>query len=184
MTAPIHINTGTYPNDGTGDDLKTAFDIVNTNFQNLAISAPIDSAIDAIDSGVSLYAGKSGSSLEFKTLTSNNSTITIVDNTTSIDLASVTHLATDPAPLLNHNLNQNGHSIYGGDVQSTIFGYDIAMFGGLIQTMIASNALPVDMGSIMHPTGVSIRDQEGFVIDMGSIAGSQPTNQIDFGRIV
>ena len=38
------IKIGTYPNDGTGDDLRTAFEKVNANFQELNVDINVASA--------------------------------------------------------------------------------------------------------------------------------------------
>jgi hypothetical protein len=59
------INIGNLVNDGLGDDLRTAFQKVNANFANLAVTV-----VDAgTGSGESLFKQQVGSTLEFKTLT-------------------------------------------------------------------------------------------------------------------
>jgi hypothetical protein len=70
------INTGTYANDGTGEDLKSAFDKVNANFAFLNTEINVGNATN-LGSGTALFAQKNSLNLEFKTLTSDDSTVAI-----------------------------------------------------------------------------------------------------------
>jgi hypothetical protein len=84
------INIGNQVNDGLGDDLRTAFQKVNANFTSLAEELTITVA-DATSSGESLFKQKTGSTLEFKTLSAgskislNSTTDTITINNTTND---------------------------------------------------------------------------------------------------
>jgi len=82
------INIGNLVNDGTGDDLRTAFEKVNTNFTDLNDELTI-TASNTGDIGVGVFKQKSGTDLEFKRLVSGNQILvdeqvdTIVINSTA-----------------------------------------------------------------------------------------------------
>lgn len=60
-----YINVGTNPNDGTGEDLRSAFLKVNLNFQELAATANTNATTGSnIGSGEGLYASKTGTTLQ------------------------------------------------------------------------------------------------------------------------
>lgn len=63
-----YINVGTNANDGTGEDLRSAFFKVNSNFQYLAGLGGETNAGQNIGSGSGIYATKSGTLLQFKSL--------------------------------------------------------------------------------------------------------------------
>jgi hypothetical protein len=83
------INIGNLVNDGLGDDLRTAFQKVNANFTSLSDGLSV-TVSDATTSGVSLFKQRTGSNLEFKTLSAGtkislNSTVDsiVINNTTN-----------------------------------------------------------------------------------------------------
>ena len=84
------IYLGNVVNDGLGDDLRTAFQKVNANFSSLAEELTITVG-NATSSGESLFKQKTGSTLEFKTLSAgskislNSTTDTITINNTTND---------------------------------------------------------------------------------------------------
>jgi hypothetical protein len=179
------INLGTYANDGTGDDLRTAFNKVNSNFAILAVTA-----LGGINlgggTGVFLDLNPTTSNFEFKSLTSTDSTITITNTATTVNLSANHALVKDPSPSLGANLNQSGFYLYGGDVQETIYGYDFPIAAGLFSTLVNSN-LSVDLGSILQPTGYQ-HSTNGYTIDFNGTGvingfGNPLKNDYDFGSI-
>lgn len=62
------INIGNVVNDGLGDDLRTAFQKVNSNFSTLGAELAITVVDAGAGSGVSLFKAKVDSELQFKTL--------------------------------------------------------------------------------------------------------------------
>jgi hypothetical protein len=187
MTTPIQtINLGSYPNDGTGDDLRTAFTKVNTNFNTLFTEGAIVNGTN-LGTGVGVFADKNNTTLnlEFKSLTSDAS-VNIVDNGTNIHFSSVTTLSTDTNPSLTHDLNLNGHNVVNGDTQTTIFGYDLNALNSVISGQVASSQFMLDFGSIVKPTGWQRDALKGYSLDLngtGVIDGfSNPLkNDYDFG---
>jgi hypothetical protein len=176
------INLGNYANDGTGDDLRTAFEKVNANFHTLDVAAAIGAATN-LGSGTGLYAGKNSTNLEFKSLTSTDTSVVITNTATSVNLQAKTTLANDTDPTLSENLNLNGNYIYGGDTQTTVYGYDVALLNALVEIMIESNNLPIDFGTFESPTGGETNFR-GYTFDMGILAFTPPANQINFGTFV
>lgn len=80
------INIGNQVNDGLGDDLRTAFEKVNSNFTDLSASLTV-TASNLGSAGVTIFKEKVGSDLQFKRLIAGNG-ITITDLTNSVEIAS------------------------------------------------------------------------------------------------
>ena len=178
------INLGNYANDGTGDDLRTAFTKVNNNFSLLA-----NTALGGLNlgSGVGIFADLNAttSNLEFKSLTSTDSTVAITSTATTVNISANHSLSKDTSPTLAANLNQAGFYLYGGDIQETIYGYDFPITTGLFSTVITSNNLAVDLGSFTQPTGYQ-HFTGGYTIDFNGTGvingfGNPLKSDIDFG---
>ena len=174
------INLGNYANDGTGDDLRTAFVKVNANFAFLNTEAAINSATN-LGAGAGLYSDKNGSSLEFKGLTSTGNSVTITSNSTSVNLEAVTSLHNDETPTLSNNLNLNNFYVYGGDIKSTVYGVNVTAVDALMSTLLEDNNFLIDMGSISSPTGYET-ESNGYVWDQGSIL-SPISSEYNFGDL-
>lgn len=189
MTTGIQlINIGTYANDGTGDDIRTAFTKVNANFVSLNAAIGVTAGVN-LDSGVGIYKDVANGNLEFKTLTSTDNSVTITSTPTTVNLAATANLVGDPAPQLGGNLDINGHLIFdragGGDVQATVFGISVPIVQGLLNVLFLSNRLNIDMSPNLSfvPTGSSdiTYDHRGTNIDLGYFLNPFTSNPIDFG---
>jgi len=66
------IDIGNIANDGTGDDLRTAFQKVNENFVELETSIDASTVAANVGDGVGLFKQKTVNTLEFKTLAVND----------------------------------------------------------------------------------------------------------------
>lgn len=119
------VNLGTYANDGTGDDLRTAFTKVIDNFdyldiikvedgENLGLSQPGTHGV---------YADVNGTTLQFKSIKQgDNVTITSDGNTITIrPVDSINAVEEDLEPKLGGDLNTNGRSIYSEDLPLEIY---------------------------------------------------------------
>jgi hypothetical protein len=187
MTTLQTINTGTYPNDGTGDDLLTAFTKVNSNFALLQTDSGVAGAAN-IGTGVGVYADKNLTSLEFKTLTSTGNSVAITSTTNTVNLESTTRLVTDTSPVAGGNINLNNNYIYGGDAQTTVYGYDSRVNSVLLELLMDTNNLTVDLGSYLQPTGYETNPlvvrtsggSGGYKWDFGP-SFSSINNKINFG---
>lgn len=178
------INLGGYANDGTGDDLRAAFLKVNANFTLLDSAAQINNGAN-LGSGANVFKGKVSTTLEFRSLTSTDNSVTLTSTANTVNFKANTNLLEDLAPRLGANLNLNGRNIIGtGDVQATVYGVDLEALNAMLALLIESNQnLAVDLGSINTPAGVETNFR-GYGLDMGPIVGASPANRFNFGTIV
>ena len=123
------INIGTYANDGTGDDLRTAFNKVNANFAS--VNTQTINTISNLGAGTGVYSGLVSGNLEFKSLVA-GSNVTLANDANTITINSNTWtVSQDPAPQLGNNLSLNSHNILGtGNIDIT---------GSIIATGITSD---------------------------------------------
>jgi hypothetical protein len=153
--APLQtINIGGYANDGTGDDLRTAFQKVNSNFATLNSELGITTA-ENVGSGVGIFAQKDDTTLQFKSL-KGTSGVTVTYDATSVTIGALANIQGDNNPTLGGNLNLNGYSITGngsiiigvGDIQSTVWGIDIRQLQATLDQATSGN---LDFGSFNAP---------------------------------
>ena len=88
------IEIGGYANDGTGDDLRTAFNKVNANFTLLDSDAQINDGAN-LGTGTAVLKGKTSTILQFKTLTSTDTSVTLTSTDDTVNLKANTLLSTD-----------------------------------------------------------------------------------------
>jgi len=178
------VNLGNYANDGTGDDLRTAFQKVNANFTALNTETNISNGAN-LGSGVGLFKDRNVANLEFKSLTSTGNTVAITSAANTVNLETTTTLENDLNPTLAGTLNLNGNYVYGGDVQTSIFGINIPIMNGLLELLLQSNQFNVNMGSILSPSGSKVSGDKGTNLDMGYFTTTTyPNNNLDFGNFV
>lgn len=145
------INLGNYANDGTGDDLRTAFEKVNSNFSLL--NTQDTTAAENLGSGQGVFAQKSLSTLQFKSLSA-GANITLSSDGSTITITGVGNLQSETAPTLGGNLNMNGFDIIGGgdivanNIEALIYGVDI-------RTLIGAGG-DLDFGSFASPGTASL----------------------------
>jgi hypothetical protein len=168
------INIGKYANDGTGDDLRTAFTKVNSNFTSIGIET-----VSNVGTGVGLFAGKNDLNLTFKTLTSIDGTVILTSSAQSIDLHSNTKLENDTSPKLASHLDLNSHDIINGDIKTTIYGIDVRTLNTVLNMSLQSNGITIDFGSFSQPTGQGSKHGV-YEIDLGSFTTASTTD-LDFG---
>jgi hypothetical protein len=151
--APLQtINVGSYANDGTGDDLRSAFRKVNENFTALFNDLGVVNASN-VGSGVGIFKQKTDNSLEFKTLVG-ASGITITNDTNTITIRGLASIQGDTAPTLGGDLRLNGHNIVGtGLVQ----GIDLLVLSTQVQSLFGQ----LDMGTFDVPNNGTV-DLGGF----------------------
>ena len=176
MTIQI-INLGTYANDGTGDDLRTAFEKVNANFTEMTSTVNIINGIN-LGEGAGVFAQKNNASLEFKTLTSIDNSVTITETDTTVNLKSTANVIEDTTPQLGGNLDLQDFYIYHGDVQTTVYGVSVPLLNSIVELLITSNQFTLDFRTMLDPISTSL--------DMGEFAGiyNFSNNNLDFGTFV
>lgn len=178
------IEIGGYANDGTGDDLRTAFNKVNANFTLLDSDAQINDGA-TVGTGVAVLKGKTSTILQFKSLTSTDTSVTLTATDNTVNLQANTRLSTDLAPALGGNLNLNNRDIVGsGDVKTSVWGIDIVALNAMMALLIESNNnLAIDLGSFNNPTGFDT-NVNGYTFDMGGFTGPRAANRFNFGTFV
>ena len=150
FTDPQIINLGTYPNDGTGDDLLTAFTKVNANFALITSELGITSAVNIDGPGEGIFASKSDNALQFKKITGTGG-ITVTSTSTAINIAGLSSIQGDTSPTLGADLNLNTHNITGtGDVRATVWGLDVRTINAQVQSLVGND---VDFGSFTSTVG-------------------------------
>lgn len=178
------INLGAYANDGTGDDLRTAFQKVNANFVELSGANNIANGTN-LGTGVGIFAQRNVVNLEFKTLTSTNNSVQITSNATTVNLAASTDLISDTTPQLGGDLDLNGHiitGIYGGSIVNTpIDGFGVSIIAGMLELLLLSNQFTIDFGTFDAPAGGTDDPNSGINIDMGGFVINVYNNNLDFG---
>lgn len=186
MTIQV-INLGNYANDGTGDDLRTAFEKVNANFAQLG-NGEVHNGVN-VGTGAGIFKQRNSSAnLEFKSLVSTDSSLLFATDTNTIDISSVTTVQNDSNPVLGGDLSLNGNNIYGpGDLETTVNGINVTNLNTIVTLLLANNylSLNVDFGSWTQRAGAFAGDPQGYNLDMGtfSIPGGpfEATNTFDFG---
>ena len=174
------INIGNYANDSTGDDLRTAFQKVNANFTELAVTASVGNGAN-LGSGTGIFKDKNLTTLQFKTLTSTNNSVTFFPTGTTVDLVANTRLQGDATPALGGNLNLNNFHTYGGDVRNNVWGLDLRIINSLFLIMLKSNTVRIDFGSFLFPVGISAEVPQGYQLNFGFITDPFGSNVVDFG---
>ena len=132
-----YINVGVNPNDGTGDDLRSAFLKVNDNFQLLATIGGETNYGENIGGGSGqVYARKANEALQFRSLAAGTG-ITVNQ---SGDVITIGNLFVQPATITKINANV-------GTTESTGPGGVINILGGTggtVNTRISGNNLYID----------------------------------------
>lgn len=236
---------GSYANDGTGDDLRTAFEKVNNNFallqtdvnvvngENLGyvtltngsstlgsttivvnstaglvkgtkvritsgtgafaantyitnITGLVTFTVNAVPTtqlvnativaeGVGIFAQRASTNFQFKSLTSSNNSILLNPTNKTIDILSNSKLADDLAPQLSADLDLNGHNVYGGDIQTTVFGIDVRQLSQIVTLMISGSSNDVNLGNFVSPPSIELdmggfdpSSNQGISLDFGS----------------
>lgn len=110
----VQVNLGQHPNDGAGDDLRTAFEKANANFDELDRTRVIFA--QNLGDGAPLFFDKIGNDLRFRSIRSDNNNATLGFDSEEIILTvqdSINALVEDPNPRLGGNVNLNGFDILG-----------------------------------------------------------------------
>lgn len=163
------INIGNVVNDGTGDDLRTAFQKVNANFQTLDSSLTVTASNVGV-TGSDVFKQKTGANLEFRKLVSgtkmllDQTTDSIIVNNTSPD--AFTRIDTNSGSVLASSFDQI--TVQGGaDI-------DVTSLGSVITI---NNVLPV--------TNILTTFDFGFIKPnfSNAIQLSLASSNIDFGTL-
>lgn len=161
------VNIGEIANDGTGDDLRTAFDKVNDNFQELDLRFPEDATgVNLSTLGEEIFVDAQNSRLSFKTIIGGNNV------TLSASSSAVTINAAD-------SLDQLLAVTDSGSVTVTR-GQSMAVNGGVgITTRASGQNVIIDatdgvLGADGTPTlNAQLNANNNNIINAGSVTASQ-----------
>lgn len=158
IPAELQLRLGTYPNDGTGDDLNTAFKKIQATFTLLNSElSQVGGAATVNSTGSAVYAGNTNGVLQFKNITGSGGIVvtapTSGPNANTINITGgLTNVQNDLNPRLGGNLNLNGNNIVGsGDVQANVWGIDVRNLQALIN--VGTGGV-VDFGSFAQPATI------------------------------
>lgn len=146
------LNIGTYANDGTGDDIRTAFQKIKSTFTLINTNLGVTTGENIGVAGQGIFSAKVDNKLQFKKITGTNG-IVVSSTATTVNLAATNSVELDVSPRLGGNLNLNTHDIVGvGDVQTTVYGLDIRVMNALLQLLNSTNNyVDLDLGSFTNP---------------------------------
>jgi hypothetical protein len=152
------LDIGNYSNDGTGDDLRTAFQKIAATFNLINSELGLLDAANITGAGEGLYSSKVNNILQFKRITG-SSGVTVTSTDTTVNIAALANVEGDTSPALGGNLSLNGYNVYGasspggfGDVKSTVWGLDIREVNDRLNTVFnSSNFTNLDLGTFNNP---------------------------------
>ena len=172
------INLGTYANDGTGDDLRTAFTKVNENFAELDLQVASNGV--SLGSGTAIFAGKVadsgiGSLLSFRSVSAGtnlqltNSSNNLVFSTLSTLTASLTGNVTGN---LTGNVTGNVSGNLTGNVTgqvSDITNHDLAQLSDVAATVPSADQVLTYQSGLWRPvtptSHLIVSDEGGLLTD-------------------
>ena len=143
------IVVGDYANDGTGDDLRTAFQKVNDNFASLFGDLTLTSAAN-LGTGAGVYSSIVDTQLQFKSIKGNAGLygLSVAADSTSITITGLSKIQGDTNPILGGNLNLNGNTITGaGDIQTSVYGVNVQDLNAQVQALYGN----LDLGTFSNP---------------------------------
>ena len=165
------INVGEFVNDGTGDDLRTAFTKVNANFEEIDLLGGQNNTISNVGTGIGLYKEKIGVDLKLRTLKSGDGITIALSNPNEITVTN-DRFSFD-------NIDADSGSIAASDTVTSL-----SIVGGTgIVTSIAGNVLTIEgndynLSSDTNPTLGGDLDLNGY-----NISGIGNVNLAGFGDV-
>jgi hypothetical protein len=149
------INIGDIANDGTGDDLRTAFDIINHNFVEVETSIDASTVAANLGAGVGVFKQKTVNTLEFKSLAVDDKLAIAADGNT----------ITISTNFENKTLRIGGIEVIGNNNNgtSTVIGQN-SVTSGMFNGTVNGNLI----GGRVYPLAPD------YIIGDGNINGVQP----------
>jgi hypothetical protein len=187
------INVGTVVNDGTGDDIRSAFVKVNNNFTELYDLGAQNNSGANVGTGVGIYKDKTGDLLNFKSLTAGNG-IYVTPGTNNIVIQnawpSISSITADD----NHHITSTGSQAIiiagSGGVHTSISGNTLTISGGESFNTLTNPTLGGNLnlnGHNITGTGTVIANLQGnltgTVYNLDVRALDNAVNGFDFGSI-
>lgn len=178
----LTVNLGNYANDGTGDDLRTAFEKVNSGFTELDLTRVVSA--ENLGTGSPIFFDKDGNILRFRSIKAGLN-VSVVYNDDEITIGAnsgLNSLEEDTSPSLGGNLNTNGYNLYSegqpleiyvADEFLNIYNYDSSN-GDYLSLQI--NGLVVSGNSLINNgvtfLGTFVGDELAIIPDLDLTLGS------------
>lgn len=152
IPSELILNLGTYANDGTGDDIRTAFQKIKSTLTLINNELGVSTGENIGTSGQGIFSEKVDNKLQFKKITGTGG-VTVTSTSTAVNINALGNVQSDSSPHLGGNLSLNGHNIVGpGDVQTTVYGLDVRTMNNLLQLLASTNIFTdLDLGSFSNP---------------------------------
>lgn len=141
------IDIGSIANDGTGDDLRTAFQKINDNLVELETSIDASTVADNVGDGVGLYKQKTVNTLEFKSLGVNDKLSITLDGENKVVIST---------NFEDKDINV-GSLTAAGNIEGNVI--TAAMFSGAVSGNLMGRVYPIS---------------PSYIIGAGNIIGVQP----------
>ena len=171
------INIGNIANDGTGDDLRTAFHKANENFEMLDqdLGTLLVTGANLGVSGEAVYAGKTNNTLEFKKIQAGNN-ISLSSNNNSITIDSAGGITDIQVITENGSVTVDGSDafrIQGGNVLTTRTANNGTVFIDLDDSGILANDTNPTLSSSLQANSKDISNARDVYADkfIGSLEG-------------
>lgn len=164
------VNLGIFANDGTGDDLRTAFEKVNSNFTTLN-STSIENGLN-LGSGSPIFAGVDNNALKFRSI-KEGININVSYDGTSITIAAEDLLGSvsqDPSPQLGADLDLNNHKINGLGITESL--NSVTLSAGL--KTLTANITGTFTGTLVGSASTSVSISNHNIADLGDVASTAP----------
>lgn len=120
-----YVNVGNVVNDGTGDDLYTAFTKVNDNFRQIDFAQAQNNTISNVGQGIGIYKEKIGSDLRLKSVIAGDG-ISILDSGVDLTITNTSYgihaIHGDDGAFEASSLNDILNIVGGGNTTVTIVG--------------------------------------------------------------
>lgn len=166
------INVGNFANDGTGDDLRTAFQKVNQNFEEVDLIGGQNNTISNIGDGVGLYKEKIGVDLRLKTLKAGTN-VTLVASPTTVTINSnyfaFTSISTDTGNITADVQNESINILGGTGISTSVSGNNIIIEG--TDYSFSDDTNPT-LGGNLNLNGFDIVGDPGTNITAGTFTGN------------
>ena len=196
--ATQNINIGQLANDGTGDDIRTAFDKVNDNFIDLDARFPTAATgVNLGSLGENVFESATNSALSFKKLVAGDN-ISLTANLTSITVSSVDSLdqliLVSDSGSITVNRGQT-MSVQGSNgISTNVVGQNLYVSGGngivaadgaptLSATLNANNQNLINGGNITSSGFYGPLEGLVYGVDIRELAGSAAPGAFDFGNL-
>lgn len=166
------INIGQFVNDGTGDDIRTAFQKINANFDELDLQGGQSNTISNIGTGIGLYKEKIGVDLRLKTLKSGTGiNITNAANELTIEnnAPKIVTIVTNSGSISANSTNQSISIVGAGGVTTSTTGTILTITGSPTQLI---NDINPKLGGNLDLNGKNVIGGTGTNITASNFLGN------------